>query len=77
MGSSARAASSSASASKTRRGADDATDPMTLPLYVSVVERKQANRALKPKYFKVKEELSKFVQLNSTILVNTGMTAVL
>ena len=50
---------------------------MTLPLYVSVVERKLANRALKPKYFKVSEELSKFVQPDSTILVNTGMTAVL
>ena len=41
--SSRHAVSSSASASKTRRGADDATDPMTLPLYVSVVERKQTN----------------------------------
>ena len=52
MGSSARAASSSASALRARRAADVATDPMTLPLYVSVVERKQANRDLKPKYFK-------------------------
>ena len=50
---------------------------MTLQLYVSVVERKLANRALKPKYFKVREELSKFVQPARTILVNTGMTAVL
>ena len=37
MGSSALAASSSASASRARRAADVATDPMTLPLYVSVV----------------------------------------
>ena len=50
---------------------------MTLPLYVSVVERKQANRALKPKDFNVKEELSRFVQPGRTILVNSGMMAVL
>ena len=50
---------------------------MTLPLYVSVVKRKQANRALKPKYFKVREKLSRFVQPGSTILVNSVMTAVL
>ena len=48
---------------------------MTFSLYVSIVERKQANRALKPKYFKVKEELSRFVQPGSTILVNSGITA--
>ena len=46
--SSARTASSSASALKARRAAEVATDPMTLPLYVSVVERKLANRGLKP-----------------------------
>ena len=50
MGCSGRAASTSASTSKVPRAADVATDPMTLPLYVSVVERKQAYRALKPKY---------------------------
>ena len=72
-----RAASSSASTSKARRAADVATDPTTLPLYVSVVERNLANRALKQKYFKVREELSKFVQPGSKILVNSGMSAVL
>ena len=76
MGSTARAALSSDSASKVRRAADVATNPMTLPLYVLVVERKQANRALTPKYFKAREELFRLVQPGSTILVNSGMTAV-
>ena len=50
---------------------------MTLPLNVSVVECKLANRALKPKYFTVKEKLSMFVLPGSKILVNSGMSAVL
>ena len=50
---------------------------MTLALYVSVVERKRANRNSKPQYFKAKEELSKYVQPGSSILVSSGMAAAL
>ena len=50
---------------------------MTFPLYVSVIEHKLANRALKLQYLKVKEELFRYWQLGSSILVNSGMAAVL
>ena len=55
------AVSESASTLKASRGIDDAIDPMTLPAYVSVIERKRANMILKTQYFKVKGELSKYV----------------